>query len=59
MYTGALIRYTVTVGDMPLTVDLSDPRHTPAFQRGDRVSLRLPSDPHLLPSEPTADESGG
>jgi hypothetical protein len=44
---------------MPLTVDLSDPRHTPAFQRGDRVSLRLPSDPHLLPSEPTADESGG
>jgi spermidine/putrescine ABC transporter ATP-binding subunit len=59
MYTGALIRYTVTVGDMPLTVDLSDPRHTPAFQRGDRVSLRLPSDPHLLPSEPTADESSG
>jgi ABC-type Fe3+/spermidine/putrescine transport system ATPase subunit len=58
MYTGALIRYTVKVGDTPLTVDLSDPRHTPAFRRGDRVSLRLPSDPHLLPQEPAPDRNG-
>ena len=52
MYTGALIRYTVSVGDVRLTVDLSDPRHTPAFQPGDRVTVILPDDPHLLP-EPT------
>ena len=51
VYTGALVRYTVTVGDIPLTVDLSDPRHTPAFRRGDRVSVRLPNDPHLLSLE--------
>jgi ABC-type Fe3+/spermidine/putrescine transport system ATPase subunit len=49
VYTGALVRYTVAVGDTALTVDLSDPRHTPAFRRGDRVSVRLPHDPHLLP----------
>ncbi len=59
MYTGALIRYTVQVGDTPLTVDLSDPRHTPAFHRGDRVSLQLPSDPHLLPQDSAPDVNGG
>ena len=58
MYTGAVIRYTVEVGDTLLRVDLSDPRHRPAFHRGDRVSLRLPGDPHLLPSESAADAGG-
>jgi len=32
---------------------------TPAFRRGDRVSLRLPNDPRLLPQEPAADANGG
>ena len=59
MYTGSLVRYTVQVGGIPLTVDLSDPRHTPAFRRGDRVSLQLPSDPHLLPHESVVDPNGG
>ncbi|HYL79476.1 MAG TPA: ABC transporter ATP-binding protein [Candidatus Acidoferrum sp.] len=49
MYTGALVRYTVRVGDTRLTVDLADPRHTPALQPGDRVTVILPDDPHLLP----------
>ena len=51
MYTGAVIRYTVRVGEAALTVDLADPRHSPAFHRGDRVSLQLPRDPHLLPDD--------
>jgi len=49
MYTGALIRYTVNVKGTRLTVDLTDPRHTPAFHPGDRVTVILPDDPHLLP----------
>ena len=49
MYTGALIRYTVNVNGTRLTVDLTDPRHTPTFHPGDRVTMILPDDPHLLP----------
>jgi ABC-type Fe3+/spermidine/putrescine transport system ATPase subunit len=50
VYTGALIRYTVEVGGIPLTVDCADPSHTPAFRRGDAVTVVLPDDPHLLPA---------
>jgi ABC-type Fe3+/spermidine/putrescine transport system ATPase subunit len=50
MYTGALIRYSVGVGTTRLTVDLFDPRHTATFREGDRVTLILPEDPHLLPA---------
>jgi spermidine/putrescine ABC transporter ATP-binding subunit len=49
VYTGAIVRYTVDVGGTRLAVDLSDPRHTPAFVTGDRVTVILPDDPHLLP----------
>lgn len=49
IYTGALVRYSVRVGNTRLTVDLSDPRHTPLLQPGDRVTVILPDDPHLLP----------
>ncbi len=49
VYTGALIRYTVNVAGARLALDLSDPRHTPAFDVGDRVTVILPDDPHLLP----------
>ena len=48
MYTGALIRYSVGVGETRLTVDLFDPRHTAIFREGDQVKLILPEDPHLL-----------
>jgi putative spermidine/putrescine transport system ATP-binding protein len=48
MYTGALIRYSVGVGETRLAVDLFDPRHTAIFREGDRVMLVLPEDPHLL-----------
>ncbi|HSB80433.1 MAG TPA: ABC transporter ATP-binding protein [Candidatus Methylomirabilis sp.] len=48
VYTGSLVRYTVNVGGTRLAVDLSDPRHTPAFVAGDRVTVILPEDPHLL-----------
>jgi len=50
MYTGALIRYSVGVGESRLTVDLYDPRHTAMFREGDQVTLTLPEDPHLLPA---------
>jgi ABC-type Fe3+/spermidine/putrescine transport system ATPase subunit len=49
MYTGALIRYSVGVGETRLTADLFDPRHTAIFHEGDQVTLILPEDPHLLP----------
>jgi ABC-type Fe3+/spermidine/putrescine transport system ATPase subunit len=58
-YTGSLIRYSVRIQDTSLTVDLSDPRHTPTFRQGERVSLQLPSDPHLLPQEPATEGRSG
>jgi ABC-type Fe3+/spermidine/putrescine transport system ATPase subunit len=51
MYGGAQVRYTVAVGDILLAVDLPDPRHAPAYAPGDRVTVTLPDDPHLLPAE--------
>jgi len=50
MYGGAQARYTVAVGGVHLAVDLPDPRHAPAYARGDRVTIALPTDPHLLPA---------
>lgn len=54
MYTGALIRYAVDVGGIPFTADLYDPRHTPTFEQGDRVTLVLPHDAHVLPADEAA-----
>jgi ABC-type Fe3+/spermidine/putrescine transport system ATPase subunit len=50
MYAGALIRYTVGVGSLSLTVDQADPRHSAAFREGDAVTVLLPDDPHILPA---------
>ncbi len=54
MYTGASIRYAVNVNGTRLTVDLADPRHALAFRPGDRVTVILPDDPHILPAAPAS-----
>jgi spermidine/putrescine ABC transporter ATP-binding subunit len=51
-YTGAVVRYLVEVGGTRLTVDLHDPRHAPRYVDGDRVSIHLPADPHVVPLTP-------
>ena len=50
-YTGALARYLVEVGGTRLAVDLHDPRHGPRYVEGDRVTVQLPADPHVLPAD--------
>ncbi|MBI4198943.1 MAG: ABC transporter ATP-binding protein [Chloroflexi bacterium] len=51
MYTGALVRYGVDAGGSGLTVDLPDPRHARTYGEGDRVTLILPPDAHVLLSD--------
>jgi ABC-type Fe3+/spermidine/putrescine transport system ATPase subunit len=50
-YTGAVVRYLVEVGGTRLAVDLHDPTHGPRYADGDRVIVRLPADPPVLPAE--------
>jgi ABC-type Fe3+/spermidine/putrescine transport system ATPase subunit len=54
MYTGASIRCAVNVNGTRLMVDLADPRHARAFRPGDRVTVILPDDPHILPAAPAS-----
>ena len=50
--TGAVVRYLVEVGGTRLAIDVHNPRHAPRHADGDRVSVQLPADPHVLPAAP-------
>jgi spermidine/putrescine ABC transporter ATP-binding subunit len=50
VYTGALVRYAVDVGGLRLAANLHDPRHGHRYREGDRVTLVLPPDVHILPA---------
>jgi ABC-type Fe3+/spermidine/putrescine transport system ATPase subunit len=51
-YTGAVVRYLVDAGGARLAVDVHNPRYGPRHADGDRVTVQLPADPHVLPPEP-------
>jgi ABC-type Fe3+/spermidine/putrescine transport system ATPase subunit len=51
-YTGAVVRYLVDAGGTRLAVDVHNPRYGPHHSDGDRVTVQLPADPHVLPPEP-------
>jgi len=48
LYTGSMVRYIVMNKGQKLIVDVSDPQKRGIFEIGDKVSLAVPRDIHLL-----------
>jgi ABC-type Fe3+/spermidine/putrescine transport system ATPase subunit len=48
LYTGSMVRYIVMSKGQKIIVDMSDPQRKGIFETGDKVSLAIPGDIHLL-----------
>ena len=48
MYIGAIVRYTITVGNRTLYLDAADPQYLGIFKEGEKVKLILKNRIHML-----------